>query len=120
MVNYYLSYLGVLGVWGDDSDTSISVLVVVNDVYDCKTNVSTLVPVQAASTSGSQLNNLLSSSLGASLGAGDVDSALQSVNIISSSANSINCTLTTPAFCSSLHRYVGYINCPKVLIFYYQ
>jgi hypothetical protein len=80
---------------------AITVYSVSQYIYSDSENASTSVAISPASSSSgleavARLSSYISSSLSSALSSGDIDAAIQSINIVSSSANTANCSLTPP------------------------
>lgn len=84
------------------SSGSVTAIVNVYDSYSASASSTTTVSV--TNDPSTNLTALLASSLSSSLNAGDTDKALQAVNAVSATANTVNCSLASTSFCSSLNR----------------
>ena len=80
---------------------NVTVITYCVDPYSSAGNASSTVVVTAGTGSTSAF---LQNALAAALLSGNADATYQAINLASSSLSTINCTLTTPAYCAELNR----------------
>ena len=83
------------------NDFNVTVIAYCVDPYSSAGNATTVVVVTAGTGSTSAF---LKNALASALLSGNADSTYQAINLASSSLSTINCTLTTPAYCAKLNR----------------
>lgn len=87
----------------DSLDNHVTLYVSVYDIYLSSSNSSSYVTVRP-NNDLNQLNTVLSDYLQTAFDNNDMSAAIQSVSIVSSSANTVNCSLTSPSYCAALNR----------------
>ena len=66
---------------------------------------NTSAPVTVATNTTTNVLNLLTSSLSASLASGNVDATFNAINLASSTISQANCTAASPSFCAARNRF---------------
>ena len=83
------------------SDYNVTIIAYCVDPYSSAGNTTSVVVVTPGTGSTSAF---LKSALAAATLSGNADSTYQAINLASSSLSTINCTLTSPAYCAKLNR----------------
>jgi hypothetical protein len=86
--------------------SQIWLYVTAQDVYDAQSVVpaSVIVTVTVSTSATVDLTAFLTQNLNASLQVGQASQAIQVINIVASTLNVVNCSLTSAAYCASLQR----------------
>ena len=82
---------------------SISIINLCCNQYLACANTSA--PVTVAVNTTTNVLNLLTSSLGASLASGNADATFNAINLVSSTISTVNCTAVPPSFCATRNRF---------------